>query len=127
MKVIIELSEGQAELVKKSLDLYSRILTGQLGEIEYLFRFYDNKYDKDKVSKILDDLKLELFPELNSNSYHSIHSDKINDSARVAYDMLQVIRFHMATYRGGSWTVDHSPPSVSSSTGELCEARVIRK
>lgn len=125
----IELSDEQAAVLVEALDLYSRCLIGQLEEVGQVALLYnvnmldsevrnstysdnpqhcvahkpdkkawDNHHDfSDAIRK----LKYSLLG-INGNGSYGIHSDCVHDNARVAYDVLQVVRNYLAwkNYKG---------------------------
>lgn len=122
----IELSDEQAAVLVEALDLYSRCLIGQFEEVGQVALLYNvnmlnsevrqsnqqvytvSKPDKkawdahhdftDAIRK----LKQEILG-IHSNGSYGIHSEVVHDSARVAYDILQVVRNHLAwrRHKGG--------------------------
>lgn len=119
----LEINEEQARVIQNALDLYSRIQMGQLEDIYYTAIMALNKYktiSRDNATMAIRQLKSILFPELLENSSYGIHSDKINDLARVAWDLQQVIRNRLAhdlrppKQDHLPWQVDYDTPSRSS-------------
>lgn len=126
----LELSDEQAAVLVEALDLYSRCLIGQLDEVGQIALLYnvnmldsevrqssysdnpqpyvahkpdkkawDNHHDfSDAIRK----LKQELLG-IHSNGSYGIHSECVHDNARVAYDVLQVVRNTLAwkRHKGG--------------------------
>lgn len=99
MDIRITLSEHQARLIKKALDLYSRLLIGQVEELEYVFRNFSmlppkttyNQMDLKKVSEIIPQLKAVTFPQHPMNGSFSIGNPEVHDSARQMVDIQDVI------------------------------------
>lgn len=109
-KYTIEVNEEQARTINKALDLYSRILMFQIEEIVNVLLF--SKPDKlqtwngeeidfqdvhairDKIGEIKEQLL-----QTPSNASHGIHSPYIANSARVAYDIQQVLRHELYLQR----------------------------
>lgn len=122
----LELSDEQAAVLVEALDLYSRCLIGQLEEVGQIALLYNvnmldsevrqsnkqiytvSKPDKrdweahhdftDAIRKLKQDIL-----GIHSNGSYGIHSEFVHDNARVAYDVLQVVRHHMAwkRHKGG--------------------------
>lgn len=86
----VTLSPEQARAVVSALDLFTRIKMGQIKEIGYVLS--DRNGRGDEVERILRELKIRLFPELEGEgSFHGISECTYRD-AKVGYDVLQVIR-----------------------------------
>ena len=113
MKIKLELNQAQADILQDALDLYSRILTGQFDEIDNLMRFgAGNNVERKTTRMLLEELKELYFPELGRCATHSIGSDKTPDKSKIAYDMVQVIRYAIARHKNpkGGNIVDFLPP-----------------
>lgn len=104
-KYQITATQSQLELIQRALDMYSRIGMGQVGTavtdhpdvIKRIFNHRSNLVSLFEVSIAVDAaMKYWVFEELPQNGYHGIHSSKINNSNRNAYDMVQVIRSKIA-------------------------------
>lgn len=105
-KYQITATQSQLELIQKALDMYSRIGMGQVGTAvtdhpdvikRILNRPYPNHVNLFDVSSVVDaTMKRWVFEELSQNGYLGIHSYKIDNSNRDAYDMIQVIRGKIA-------------------------------
>ncbi len=128
MKLSLEISEKQMDIMLAALDLYSRVRLGQYTDLPNS----ENKYmtpfeDADEIKRI-------LMPELKGNAYYGIHSEKISDDARVAWDIQQVMRHMRSWHRAGKdpekdrreWTgpntmmgVNYDSPMRSSEGEEL--------
>lgn len=99
MNIRITLSEQQARLINKALDLYARLLIGQVEELEYVFRHismlppkttYD-QMDLEKVCEIIPQLKAVTFPQYPMNGSFSIGNPEVHDSARQMVDIQDTI------------------------------------
>ena len=68
MSIKLELSDEQLSIIQESLDLYSRLLIGQMHILDEFLR--NNRINisinNDKCLECLKILKSEYFPELNS-------------------------------------------------------------
>lgn len=115
----IELTDKQADILVAALDLYSRIHLGQFEEVANIARMYDiskfhNEYD---AHNDFDDAIREAKGILgfDRNASWGIFNDKVNDLARVSWDMQQVIRHHLAWKRNpeGGFTVNFDTPHRS--------------
>lgn len=126
----LELSDEQAAVLVEALDVYSRTLIGQFEEIGQLALLYNvNMLDSEVRQSSYSDnpqpyvahkpdkrawdahhdftdgvreLKEKLLG-IHKNGSYGIHSEEVHDSARVAYDVLQVVRHHTAwkRHKGG--------------------------
>jgi hypothetical protein len=102
-KYALTVNEKQAEILIRALDVYSRIHMFQLEDVANILK-WDNRrvYDLDekeipmenltRLSEAILDLKSE-FLNCPRNASHGIYSKSINDAARVAYDIQQVVRY----------------------------------
>jgi len=95
MKLTLELNTKQLGVLQAALDLYSRTHMGQYTDLPNSKNEFTTSHEDEQVIKSI------LFPELHANGYYGIHSDKISDSARVAWDLQQVIRYQWSWLRMG--------------------------
>ena len=115
----IEINDEQAYVIVEALDLFSRVLIGQVEEAgsvmnKYNVNMLDNEivgaegsqYTQHKPNKKAYDehhafsdairsLKHTLLG-IHSNGSYGIHSCAVHDNARVAFDIQQVLRNHLA-------------------------------
>jgi len=115
----IEISDEQAYVIVESLDLFSRVLIGQAEEVGSVMNKYNvNMLDSEVVGSVgkqytqhkpdkhaydahhdfsdaIRSLKHSLLG-IHSNGSYGIHSEVVHDNARVAYDVQQVLRNHLA-------------------------------
>ena len=115
----IEISEEQAYVIVEALDLFSRVLIGQVEEVGGVMNKYNvnmldgeivgdvgKQYTQHKPDKKAYDahhdftdairsLKHNLLG-IHSNGSYGIHSNVVHDNARVAYDVQQVLRNYLA-------------------------------
>ena len=98
MKLQIELSKKQLSGIAKALDLYSRILCGQLEEIPTVIQradFTNHVIDTNDKRFALDTairhLKSILFPEIAPASYGIYAEGVLPETAAITYDIYQVI------------------------------------
>jgi len=112
----VKLSQKQLELIQKSLDLYSRLQCGQLEELSNIFSspFQDrlSKINKEEINKCIGTMKNLLYPELSKNSSFGIFGPQTPDSAKIMYDMIQVIRHKIAWSNNpsGGMTINFDSP-----------------
>jgi len=117
----LELNGKQAACIRQALDLYGRILCGQVKTVREPFLGKD--YDYEKVDALLAGLKTELFPELQTNASYGIFNQDADERAKVSWDILQVIRNRLAWDRAcnpskrnwkGMMGVSYDDPLLSS-------------
>ena len=115
----IEINDEQAYVIIEALDLFSRVLIGQAEEAGSVMNKYSvNMLDSEVVGDVgkqytqhkpdkhaynahhdfsdaIRSLKHNLLGIHSSGSY-GIHSCEVHDNARIAYDVQQVLRNHLA-------------------------------
>lgn len=94
MKVILTITEEQAQIIVNSLDLYQRLLMGQFNELESLFvhhgktEFWHHDKFREILKANLEITRIIIYPDLTAGAYYSIldfgHTPKV---ARIAYDI----------------------------------------
>jgi len=101
-RYVIELTTTQCHVVERALDLYSRVLAGEIDEVASTLRchftFTDEKSNPipwDNI-KILEDCLggLKALLGLPRNGNHGIYSHCISDDARKAYDILKALAYY---------------------------------
>ena len=129
--VKLEITEKQAYLIMDALDLYSRIGMGQFDKIKghptIQNNIWDNHRDEyhDFADKELMIVRNKLFDiSYGLNGSQGIHSTKIDDTNRLAFDIKQVIRheFWKCEPNRSSMTVD-SHIHFTSTDGESCKIK----
>ncbi len=99
--------EQEKELARiDALDLYSRLLCGQVHEIGSMYRFgkfgFPNRINSDRVEeldRLLMELKSIMFPELSDTaSYSILDTENVYSRARLAYEELCTLRANRADY-----------------------------
>lgn len=112
MKYNIQCSREQVQLINNALDLYSRVLIGQLQEVESVLRWNipenddPNRYEK--LNKLSDAIK-EAKPliGLPQNGSYGIHNTtEVSDVARKMWDMQKVFRHKIA------WDDEGKDPNI---------------
>jgi hypothetical protein len=129
MKYNLELTEKQAQTIINALDLVGRLELGQIKEIVNPWTSPLSITPSDKIDVLIKELKKELFPELDENAYYSIYNkEHVSDSARIGYDLIQVIRHSIAYTNNpeGGITVDFNKPRKTSETEELAKIKVFK-
>ncbi len=121
----LTLTEEQVKVVDRALDVFSRLHAGQFDVIVHdIYQQNPPAEGEDRQAFYVrrDMLAKSLrFPEtlmtnLEPNAHHSIGSKHISDSARVAYDILKVIRYQQWQEHGcePAWNVyGHEPYQMS--------------
>lgn len=97
--VTIEVTERQAHLIRESLDLYVRLNLGQFDRIKELPTVQD-KLAKNHREDSYDIGEFELLQARNVlfnmdfgfNGSHGINSEEVSDYARLAQDIIEVMR-----------------------------------
>jgi len=97
--VTIQVTEDQGKLISNALDFYCRIGLGQFNSIrehpsiqKYLWKNKRDEYH-DIAEKELTMARNKLFDmKVGLNGSKGIHSNDVDDSVRVAFDIYQVIR-----------------------------------
>lgn len=122
----LHLTEEQLRLVQQALDLYSRVGIGQFEHIKYHPTFVNhlsnkltdgkgridfNQYHqiRDKADeKLMEARNILIQEDLHPNASWGIFNEKGDETCRVAYDILQVIRheFWKANPNRSELTVD---------------------
>ena len=90
----IEITEAQAQVIQNALDFYVRCRAGQLSEITS--SLFPEKGSDAVVRGLLDRLHVELL-SMPANAYLGVHG--MPEEFKIAYDMKQVIRYHLAFLR----------------------------
>lgn len=120
MRYAIALTPAQATVVSTALELYARLLIGQPEHIANVFKIERMT----EVRDALDALKAVAFPELAQNASYGIHSDKVSDKARQAFDIYSVIRHAMHEHNQDKhtpWHTDAMEPHRTSREENLPE------
>lgn len=129
MKYCLEITEAQARIIRDACELFSRLHMGQIDELRHmnLSRRPDDDYLQTEF--IIKALKLQLFPELAANAYYGIQSPEIPDSARIAYDLHQVIRRFLAGPKpeGEFSFVIYDEPMRTSEQVELAKITTVQE
>lgn len=92
-KYIIELNEVQIKELIDATDFYSRILSGQLDEILIKGIPLTKSVNRTQIKFLLKELKKEMFPELETNENYGIFNKKLEQKAKILYDIHQVARY----------------------------------
>jgi effector-binding domain-containing protein len=89
-KYVIEVNEEQLHIIQNALEGYTRAGTEQYDIMFEALTKYKHSYD---VNQAINTAIRHLTEcKLRQNESWGIHSEKIDDDYRVAYDMIQVLR-----------------------------------
>lgn len=99
----MELSNEQILTIKKALDLYSRVLCGQLEETIRVIEYTDfsknyTKEQQDKAATGADLIKQAMFSEIYPATYGIASKEKLVEKAAIAYDIFQVIEKFITSF-----------------------------
>lgn len=112
----LTLNDGQVQMLLRALDVYSRIGCGQLDRILELFSCDPRRREGSSIQReTLFRFKQQLL-SLEGNANYSICSPEVPVDYRLAYDVLQVVRHHIAWEaqpEGGHFVQFDSPMSAS--------------
>ena len=112
----LTMSEEQAQVVVRALDLYTRIGIGQFEEI---LRVYDPLSETwgsghQFALEYIGEIKAQAGHPMNGS--HGIHHPEVRDEFRAAYDVQQVIRNRIAfdqNPEGGMGVAFDTPRAIS--------------
>jgi hypothetical protein len=115
LKYKITLTGEQVTIIEQSLDLFSRVLAGQVDEVgkvlswncSKLYNFDGTEIPFENVhafAAIVRSSKPLL--GLPANGHHGIHSQYIPDTARKSYDMLKKLSYHRRMAQDGKKETD---------------------
>ena len=142
-KVTITMSIDQAYYVMNALELHARLHIGQFDHLDWEFVSHGNKRDFWRDQEQRDQLRTHLigardiiFPELKQmgfgGSYGIFNQSNIGETAHVAWDMYQCVRYQVAYYRNPSpdqvtgWSVSYNKPMQSSEKHALPVVEIIK-
>lgn len=123
IKVTIECNENQAIVIQMALDFMSRLMMGQVSELNYVFGMHNTNVQNSSKEQIEELIRKTYFPRLpHAGSYYGIFSDECPQIAKEQWDMIQVIRHALAWYKNpeGGNTVNFGMP-IASSMQPLCK------
>lgn len=129
MEVTLKLTEKQAEVMVKALDLYGRILIGQTEEVESVYRWhYFQSLTLEKLQDARDALNVVKFVlwGFHPGASFGIHHPDVHDDARKAFDLQQVIRNTIARVKNpkGGIQVCYDTPTQTSTEEPLATIEV---
>jgi hypothetical protein len=136
-KYVIECNEHQLRLLSWACEKVSRIQMCQFDSVADIVSPQIEGADYKILHEFRDTLNnLKRFFGLSTNSYFGIYSDKVDNSARTAFDIYQVIRNYLAyeanpgvtpqnRWKNHKFTVDFDEPTKCDEENELIKVRRI--
>jgi hypothetical protein len=128
MEVILRLTEKQATVITTALDLYSRVLIGQVENVEEVLRWTYPKLSTEKLqtARLLLNSVKDVLWGFSPGASHGIHNPEVQDNARQAFDLLQVVRNGVARAKKpeGGIQVCYDVPSQTSTKEPLATIEV---
>lgn len=108
------MSEKQARVINSALDVYSRLLCGQIEELGVLFmdKIMKSDINREELRNACAIMKKVIFPDLHPYAEYGIYSEEAPEKSKIAYDLFQVIRNYLAWDKQplGGQTVDFYEP-----------------
>ena len=98
-KYRLELTQKQLEILLPAIDLAGRIHLGQINEVANYCNHHTNhrKTDFYEGREALEAFKKLIMPEdFGGNTAYGVHNEAVSDSARVLFDIHDVIRNKLA-------------------------------
>lgn len=97
MKIKMTLSKEQVLAIKKALNLYSRVLCGQIEEVTRVIERTDFSRNyttgqREQARAGADLIKQAMFPEIYPATYGISSEGKLTEKAAIAYDIYQVVQ-----------------------------------
>lgn len=128
-KYNITVTESQALLLERALDLFTRI---GIGQFENIIEVYDHDFRLDAETKehmrTGTDIAKRAVGHPTNGSY-GIHNTAVSNDFRVAYDLQQVIRHRRAWARcpGGGFGVSFDEPYSISGVplAQMAESKTV--
>lgn len=125
IKVVLSMNKKQAYIVQEALDLFARLLCGQVKELELFFRQQiamrmKKDVDFDVLLESVAKIKKAVFPELAYNEFYGIFGENTHPKSKVAFDIIQCLRHELWKYQYsidssiGAHTVDADTPFKTS-------------
>ena len=128
MEVTLKLTEKQAAVVVAALDLYTRVLIGQVEMVEEVLRWTYPGLSAEGLQQARDLMKSvkEQLWGFGPGASHGIHSPAVHDNARKAYDLLQVVRNGIALAKKpeGGFQVCYDVPRQTSTEEPLATVTI---
>ena len=98
-KIKIELNEKQAVIIADALEIYARLIAGDLKSVLLPpVMMFGKKIDNEKFESTLYQLKKVMFPKLDyyENNGISMEADtkELTDTKIISYEMYKMIRYY---------------------------------
>ena len=98
-KIKIELNEKQAVIIADALEIYARLIAGDLkSALLPPVMMFGKKIDNEKFESTLYQLKKVMFPKLDyyENNGISMEEDtkELTDTKQISYEMYKMIRYY---------------------------------
>lgn len=102
-KYTITITQTQAEVMNRALELYSRLKAGQLTELYFEF-MNPAKSSRELFEVAAKDMKRSLWPDMEYNASKGIGQDTIESNGKgdIAWDMHEVLRHRLAWDKAGN-------------------------
>jgi hypothetical protein len=109
----IEVSEEQASILRDALDLYSRVLMLQLDAVATTIQWSKTKVPTSDLINYLNSIR-DVNKQTTMGEWGSwgIMSTEVDDKARIACDIMQVVRYKLAWDRAGKDPLVDKRPSI---------------
>ena len=100
-KYNLQITKDQAERIMLALDLYTRLSVGQVDNLKDISFEKEKGRFKQPSEETLIKLQSEMFPSLTGLHHsHGIHSQKLPDKIREAYDIYKVMMYEFNKGKG---------------------------
>lgn len=117
-EIIISFEEWT--VINKALELYSRLGIGDFKELKNIFSNYCNfEFNEIEMIKLIKPIRAFYFKDLKKTDlshHYSIFSNNSLEKSKIAYDIIQVIRYKLAYFNNpnGENTIDFNTPLKTS-------------
>jgi len=107
MKYQATLNEKQIRVINEALELFSRLLMGQVEYTKDIFmsKMYKEDLDSQEITKTLNEVKRAIFPDMHLNASHGMGGSETDPRAQIAWDIQQVFRHRLV------WDIAGNPPT----------------
>lgn len=121
---ISNLDKDTLRILTRALELYIRLSTGELDEVDraMVWDFGRSNTDTEGKKAVLQHLKNMYFPDLIKGGYYSITSSKVPEQVKIMYDLYYSIRHEIdaesplgkaSAYRADPLNIANKPlPSI---------------
>ena len=93
MKFTLEVDDAQLQEIAQALELMARIKLGQFSHIETLF--WSKEYDYMEFSKLSNQIKNLIFPELRGGDYGLYSDESKNSGAFSDYELYKQMLYEL--------------------------------